>query len=604
VKDAQATSLAERGEAAFIRMLERPKLAAGLVVTAVLLSSSALFIGLYLDDHVARYIYRDDLDDAPKLFRLLNGGFGLATGVPEENHWQIEEGYAPWWMYPPLRLSLFRPMSLWTHVLDARLWYDNAFFMHLHSLAWLALLVLAMTRLYRGALGMRVGGMAALLFALDHTHGFVAGYICNRHGLITALLGALCLHVHLRGRREPDQNAAGHAALAALLYVLALLSGEAAIAIAGYVFAYELLAHEGPWASRLAAFAPYLAITLIWRVLYSAAGYGGSGSGLYLDPGREPLAYLSVLLERGPLLLFSFFFGPPAELYTVAPAWLSRSMLIATGVLLPALAAAFVPLLRKERSARFWAAGMLFSLVPAATTFPHSRQLLFASFGGLALIAQIWHLYAVELKHLALSLPMRAAGLIAAIALFVHLIVAPLVKPLTTVSVAFSAPLHRGALHVGDELAGKTAVFMTAPDYFAVKIVQLTRRADGAPLPTRWRTLSFGPQAVQVLRESERSLVLDYDGGILATPFMELYRDRRLTMKRGERIELRGMSVEVLDLTPDGRASRARFTFDASLDAPSFQLYQWREGRFLPYRAPRVGERETLPPATLRWSLG
>ncbi|HEX2678372.1 MAG TPA: hypothetical protein VHM19_17085, partial [Polyangiales bacterium] len=448
MSDPSVQDPAERAEAAFIRILEKPRLARGLVIAALALSSSALFIGFYLDDYVARYIYTD-LPDAPKLFRLLNGGFGLATGSLEENHWQIEQGYAPWYTYPPLRLSLYRPLSLLTHVLDAKLWYDQPLFMHLHSLAWLALLVLVMTRLYRSALGLRIGGMAALLFALDHTHGFVAGYICNRHTLVTGLLGALCLHVHLRARQHPGPTSTRWLWLAPVLYVLALLSGEAAIAIGGYIFAYELLAQEGSLARRAFAFAPYAAITLVWRVLYTLAGYGASGSGLYIDPGREPAHYLAELLQRGPVLLWSLFFGVPAELYMVVSRALSRSMLIAACVLVPALALALVPLLKRNRLARFWAAGLLFSLVPAASTFPHSRQLLFASFGGLALIAQVWHLYAIELKGVQLALPMRVAGFVAAMALFAHLVLAPLLKPITTASVAVAEPLHRGTLMVG-----------------------------------------------------------------------------------------------------------------------------------------------------------
>ena len=39
----------------------------------------------------------------------------------------------------------------------------------------------------------------------------------------------------------------------------------AAIAIGGYIFAYELLAHEGPLLRRALAFAPYAVITVVWR---------------------------------------------------------------------------------------------------------------------------------------------------------------------------------------------------------------------------------------------------------------------------------------------------------------------------------------------------
>ena len=45
--------------------------------------------------------------------------------------------------------------------------------MHAQNLFWFALMILAATRLYRGVMGPTIGGLAALLYVLDHTtHGF------------------------------------------------------------------------------------------------------------------------------------------------------------------------------------------------------------------------------------------------------------------------------------------------------------------------------------------------------------------------------------------------------------------------------------------------
>ena len=93
-------------------------------------------------------------------------------------------------------------------------------------------------------------------------------------------------------------------------------------------------------------------------------------------------------------------------------------------------------------------------------------------------------------------------------------------------------------------------------DYFAVKLVQLTRRLDQRPLPRRFRALSFGPEHVTVQRTAANTLELEYAEGILSSPFMELYRDRRIAMTVGQRIELEGMTIEVRELTSDGRARK------------------------------------------------
>jgi hypothetical protein len=586
-------------EAAFIRLLERERLGLWLALCAIALSSSCLFIGFYLDDIVGRYIY-SDLPGARELFRQYMGGYGLATGVPADNHWQVEAGYAPWWIYDHLRLRMFRPLGMLTHALDAHAWPNSAALMHAQSLFWLALLVLAAARMYRGVLGPRAGGLAAVLFAFDHTHGFEVGYNCNRYALLAAFFGVLSLDQHLRWRMHGERRGA---LAGPLLYVLALLSGESSISVAGYLLAYAALVEQGSLLQRARTLWPYLAITLAWRLSYNLAGFGANGSGPYVDPVREPVHYLLLLLERGPILLLGQFFAPPAEVHTVLAAQHARTMLIAAVVLLFGLALLLSPLLRRNRLARFWAAGLLFSLVPAACTYPHNRQLLFTSLGALALLAQLWHLFAIELHGSVLSRGLFLSSKLGAVVLAGHLIVSPLVLPLMTCGITFFSPLQRAEASVGDEIAGRDVVFLTAPDYLAVKMVQLTRRVEHRPLARRWRALSFGPQDVVVSRKDDRTLELQYQGGILSTHFMELYRDRRLRMSVGDRIDLQGLAIEVLAVTADGRAERARFAFERPLEAPSLLFYAWRDGAFVRLAPPAVGASMTLPAASLPWSL-
>src|SRR5262249_47309214 len=151
------------------------------------------------------------------------------------------------------------PLSLITHIVDVRLWSTSAFLMHAHNLLWLAALVLVITRLYRHAMPPLIGAFAALLFGIDATHGFEVGYLCNRHTLITGVFGVSCLDQYLRYRIRGERRAAF---LAAALYVVALLTGEAALAIGAYVFAHATLADEDKWTRRALAFAPYAMITV------------------------------------------------------------------------------------------------------------------------------------------------------------------------------------------------------------------------------------------------------------------------------------------------------------------------------------------------------
>jgi hypothetical protein len=182
-----------------------------------------------------------------------------------------------------------------------------------------------------------------------------------------------------------------------------------------------------------------------------------------------------------------------------------------------------------------------------------------------------------------------------AIALFGHLFIAPLAMPLATCSVALARTFHRQVDKVGDDISGRVAVFVTSPDYLAVRLVQLIRRVEGRPLARKWRGLSFGPQAVVVRRPNDRTLVLDYEGGILTTSLSELYRDRRLRMAPGERVELKGLSITVLGVTDDGRAKSAEFSFDRALDDPQFTFYFWSSAGFAPFTLPPVGGSLSVP---------
>jgi hypothetical protein len=456
--------------------------------------------------------------------------------------------------------------------------------------------VLATTRMYRVAMSGVVGSLAALLFAFDHTHGFVVGYICNRHSLITALLSVLCLTAHLEARRSGKR---AQQLLAYGLYAAALASGESAAAIAGYLCAHALCVETTSLSRRLRLLAPYLVITLIWRSLYSHTGFGAIGSGLYIDPARDPVGYLLALLERAPILVLGQFLAPPAEFYSVWPTSWAHAMFLFACVFSLCLAIAFWPVLRRDRVALFWLLGALASLVPAASTYPHNRQLLFTSFGAMGLLAQLWHLHVVELGGRAPTRLLHFSQGIGGMVFLTHAVISPLVLPISTCSIAVTSPLQAARAALDADSAGRDVVFVNAPDYFAVKLVQLSLRIAEQPLPRRLRALSFGPEHITVQRTAANVLELEYAEGILSTPFMELYRDRRIPMREHEQIELEGLRIEVLSVTADQRAQKARFSFEGPLEAERLRFYVWKAGRFQRYTPPAVGQSDRLEPAEL-----
>src|SRR5690606_34338726 len=93
--------------------------------------------------------------------------------------------------------------------------------------------------------------------------------------------------------------------LSPLVLLVALLSGEGAIAICGYLLAYAIFLDRGSWRARAMSLLPCAALVVVWRVVYKALGYGVANSGLYFDPIGDPVGFLGALAERAPVLLFA-----------------------------------------------------------------------------------------------------------------------------------------------------------------------------------------------------------------------------------------------------------------------------------------------------------
>jgi hypothetical protein len=161
---------------------------------------------------------------------------------------------------------------------------------------------------------------------------------------------------------------------------------------------------------------------------------------------------------------------------------------------------------------------------------------------------------------------------------------------------------------VGPEAAGKDAVFLTSPDYFAVRLMKMTKAVEHKPSPAHYRALQFGPEQVSVERTGEKTLVLTYAGGAMREPAvtkasLDLYRSSTRPMVKGQQVELSGLHIEVLELTDDGHPLRVRFDFEEPLDSPRYRFYNWVDNHFRPVEIPKLGETKVLPRATLEPAL-
>jgi hypothetical protein len=582
------------------RWLESDSLPYGLALAALLLTLPALGAGLQFDDYYHRQVLLGAASPAAPM-RLL---FAFLDGDPAQAQRLMDSGVFPWWTLPAAREAFWRPLSALTHWLDYRLWPNHPALMHAHSLLWFGALVAAAAALYRRlAPSLLAAGLAALLYALDDAHGFAAGWLANRNGLLAALFGVLCLQAYLRWRRDAWRPGA---VLAPLWLALGLLSAEAALGALAYVAAYALCLDRAPWRGRLRALLPLALVAVGWAGLYRALGYGAWGTA-YVDPLREPLAFARVLLERAPVLLLAQFAGPPAEVYPfLAPAlrlavW-AAALLVSAG-----LAWLFAPLVRHSPTARFWATGLLLALLPVSAALPANRLLFFTGLGAFGLLAEwlspslaprpVTESPVARKKSVVRRLSSFILGLSSFVLLLIHVVIAPLLLPVAAFSPALLGHLEPAALGVDADPA-HTVVLLNAPSFFSASFLGLIRSAHGLPLPARVRYLGAGPAALSLSRPDARTLLVTPAGGYL-TGFDPVFRGAQHPLRLGDTIALAGLTVAVRALTADGRPATAAFRFDVPLEDASLRWYAWRGGVFVPAAPPAVGQTLSLPPLNL-----
>ena len=593
---------AEVVPARFAALLSGRRLPLWLALVAAVLVSPSLFIGFHLDDHLHRYMYSGAVG-GQRLLQAYGSPFGIANGDPAAMRWQIEQGYAPWWTPPDLKLTPFRPLSALSHRIDAALWPDRALPMHLHSLLWYGLLVACACLLYRSVLGGKsvLAGLCGLLYAIDYTHGFAVGWIANRNAIIAASIGTLSLVLFVQARRSVSTRMLW---ASAVLLWLAFLCGEGTIAVVGYMAAYALCLDRGPLHRRAISLGPALLSVAAWRVLYAQAGSGARGSGLYLDPVQDPVRFALTAVERIPLLLAGQFGTPPAQTPLFVTPTMGQMMLAFAGVVSAWLVVAAVPLVRRDPLARFFGLGMLAALVPACATYPHSRLLYFVGLGAMGLLARLWWgVVGQEAWLPKRPFPYRATYGFAATFMGFHLLVSPALLGLMSCSVAMTGTIQRSVESVRHSAQGGDLVVLNAPEFFYVKLIPMLNGLAGEQGPERLRALSFGAVPVTVHRLDDRTLGLRFEGGLMREPLLQLYRDPTRPLPVGTRIELRGLSIEVTENMADGHLLAAHFRFDRPLEDPVLQFVHWDGEGFAPYQPPRLGQRDRLAPARLELGL-
>ncbi len=461
----------------------------------------------------------------------------------------LERGLLPWWSHPSLRIRFFRPLA------SVLVWGDHVLFghhalpMHLHSLAWWALAVVVVHRLYAQTFERRTSLLATAMFALAPCHWLPLAWLANRETLLAITFGVSGLLV----LRRP--------LLAAFCFGLALAGGgEYALAFGGYVLAYAVLARSAPVRARALSVVSFAVPAALYLAVRTKLGYGAMGSGFYTDPLREPSAFLDKVPWRSVALVVESWLSFDVSGFTPGSArWLVVLMLAASvAVCAPPMRRAYAALEPAWREKATWLlAGSFVSLAPVLAVVPAMRLLGICTIGvavaSAIVIEQAWFRDKDAPKTRAVEL-----GWLAALGLaFAHLVHGP--------GTAFTLALRhrREALKFVD---GAAWLRDRAPDVTAARIgivrgMSLTFFTPFAidprgRTPAKWCLLAHSGHTL-VVRRSERTfeLTTSEDRGLFPIGDGNLFRSEHAALRVGDRVANGCVRAKILELGPRGPRS-------------------------------------------------
>jgi hypothetical protein len=584
-----------------------------LALLGMALVAPSLTAGMVSDDYYIGTLGRH-MDTPSGSIRDAWDLFHFADGIPEHNLALIDKGWVPWWTDLALRWRFMRPLSALTHLIDFTLWPDSPVWMHVQSILWFGLLIWVVARFYRRAFGPSLtvaSGLAALMFAVDDAHGVPVGWLCNRNIVLAALLGVLALDCHWRWRSERWRPGA---ALAPLLLALALACCEAAVSIAGYVLAHALLIERGSWRSRLGSFVPCAMVCAAWYGCYRSFDFGVAASGIYVNPGYDLRQYAARFVEAAPLLLLAQFalpnsiFGAFASAAVFPLYWLG----ITAGVL--AVAWLLWPLLVHERLARFFFAGMLASVPPAAAGIISDRLLMFIGIGAMGVLASWLHGLARQAAWVPAQTSWTRAATGARVSfLAIHLAFAPLgLLP----SSLFMSLASRDLLALQNTLprdaglARQRLVLVNSLQSLGDVGWLHSRRYRGAIAPRSLLVLGPAESDAALTRLDARTLLVRPHGGYLDDPghgdsdrreppfsaryfmrsFDHVFRSDTRSLPVGTELDLTDLQISVREVTEDGRPAAVAFQFATPLENDALRFMVLAERGYEPFTPPAIGE--------------
>lgn len=494
-----------------------------------------------------------------------------------------EIGLFAWWTNPEITVSFFRPLTSLTHWIDFTLWPRAPWIMHLVNVFLYIACVLVALLCYRRLLPIGTGAaLAGLMFALDDSHALAVSWIASRNSLL-ALLGSLsALYFFIEAR---ERNAHRFVIASTLCVIAALGSGEAGVCSIALLTAYALTMVPGSVRKRFLSIAPQLVVLVVWVVVYLLSDSGLGGTSWYRSIDRPVFAITQGLMDL-PIAINSLFGFGFAQFSAFVPGNVFRLSMLPASLFLIWLV---WPALRDfTANARFFLLALLFCLPPTFFVVPQERVYMSASFGSFGLISICISLTIERVSRLGVFKRRTLLTL--------HLLLAPL--------------FFLFALGWQKSISAYTQVLADAVDHHPETVlVNSPIEILGLYIPPYLdyhrseckrseilHQLYAGDSELWVERPDARTLRVTASLGWGYRPFERVFCALEDLPRRGQKIELRNLTVQVVESTEDGRPRVVDFVFPTPLEHSERNWIVWRGKKPIPWTPPETGKRLRIPP--------
>jgi hypothetical protein len=536
----------------------------------MLLSLPSLFSGYIADDHL---MIQNVIDNSPYIKQPVLEYFTLISSDTEAAYYR-DKGIVGWWTPDQFRIKFFRPLACLVHAAYLKFFPNTPALMHLSLIILYGILILITALLLkRFSSSALVTGSGLLLFAVNDTHAYTAGWISGHNTLLSCIFGYAAILFFDKWYRNKWK--AGYV-YTILLFILSLISSEGGLALTGYLFSYTIFLFTGKIGSRIKTLTPFILISAAYLLFYSIHHYGVIGSDIYIEASAFPIFTLYTIINNTIVLTVSQLLSfPPLGLVLGSSIWGE----IAALIILVSLGFVFRKFFFRNRKALFFGVGMTLSIIPFTLSGTQDRVLLWAGFGAAGLLAEFC---AYQLDTISKN---KFQSITGKIVLFNNVFL----------SLLFYIPILFFFLII-ENSAGtiektvknqNTIVFNSPMDIFFMYPAAL-RTEKREKWPEHVHCLYNGADTLIITRTGEKTLQARVPDGWFLTAMERFSRADRFKFRQDDTINLSLMDIAIVKVTPDGRPETVDFTVKAELNEIAWM--KWEGNGPVPCTIPELGQ--------------